>query len=47
MFGGRTGAVARRGVIGLSATPPAHPCAMKLRKDAAPGVVGMVRVSRI
>jgi hypothetical protein len=46
MFGGRTGAVSRRGVIGLSATARAHPCAMILRKDAAPRVVGMVRVFR-
>ena len=40
MFGGSCAAFSRRDVIGLPASAPAHPCAMKLRKDAAPRVVG-------
>jgi len=47
MFGGSCAAFSRRDVIGLPASAPAHPCAMRLRKDAAPRVVGMVRVLRI
>ena len=40
MFGGSCAAFSRRDVIGLPASAPAHPCAMRLRKDAAPRVVG-------